>query len=171
MAPGRSWCTHRTIHDPNVCCGSWLRENSEIEFTNGTFLSTSINLENKSAGDGCRDKTIKKTILSALRARTFSRGLDQKLNSSSRANVFCLSLDNGHRGRGYVSLVPIGRCSFRPPKWVFCFKKRVEFLRANGAHRSGADKRQRFDHPPPWALTGRTRGSNQIATLATECLL
>jgi hypothetical protein len=62
----------------DVRCGSWLRENSEIEFTNGNFLSTSINLENKSAGDGCRDKTIKKTILRALRARTFSRGLGQR---------------------------------------------------------------------------------------------
>ena len=25
------------------------------------------------------------------------------------------------------------------------------FLSVNEAHRSGADKRQRFDHPPPWA--------------------
>ena len=25
------------------------------------------------------------------------------------------------------------------------------FLRVNEAHRSGADKRQRFEHPPPWA--------------------
>jgi hypothetical protein len=56
-----------------VGLGSWLRENSEIEFANGNFASTSINLENKSAGDGCRDKTIEKTILRAFRARTFSR--------------------------------------------------------------------------------------------------
>jgi hypothetical protein len=49
--------------------GSWLGENSEIEFANGNFVSTSI------AGDGCRDKTIEKTILRAFRARTFSRGL------------------------------------------------------------------------------------------------
>ncbi|MFY9952002.1 hypothetical protein, partial [Bradyrhizobium sp.] len=35
--------------------------------------STSVNLKNKSAGDGCRDKTIEKTILRAFRARTFSR--------------------------------------------------------------------------------------------------
>src|SRR5713226_2289978 len=64
--------------------GSWLRENSEIEFTNGNFLSTSINLENKSAGDGCRDKTIKKTILRALRARTFSRGLGHQRTSGDK---------------------------------------------------------------------------------------
>src|ERR1700686_1564994 len=32
-------------------------------------------------------------------------------------------------------------------------------VRMNQDHRSGADKRQRFDHPPPWALTGRPRGS------------
>src|ERR1700682_4539798 len=51
----------------------WLRENDEIEFANGNFVSTSINLKNKSAGDGCRDKTIEKTILRAFRARTFSR--------------------------------------------------------------------------------------------------
>ena len=37
-----------------------------------------INLKNKSAGDGCRDKTIEKTILRTFRARTFSRSLDQK---------------------------------------------------------------------------------------------
>src|SRR5260370_16803970 len=68
-------------HQVDVRHGSWLRENSEIELTNGNFLSTSINLENKSAGDGCRDKTIKKTILRALRALTFSRGLGQKRKS------------------------------------------------------------------------------------------
>jgi hypothetical protein len=33
------------------------------------------------------------------------------------------------------------------------------FLRMNQAHRSGADKRQRFDHPPTLGLSGRTRGS------------
>jgi hypothetical protein len=53
--------------------GPWLRENAGIEFANGNFVSTSINLKNKSAGDGCRDKTIEKTILRAFRARTFSR--------------------------------------------------------------------------------------------------
>ena len=40
-------------------------------------VSTSINLKNKSAGCGCRDKTIEKTILGAFRARTFSRGEGQ----------------------------------------------------------------------------------------------
>jgi hypothetical protein len=55
----------------NICSGSWLRENSEIEFANGNFVSTSINLKNKSAGDGCQDKTREKTILRAFRARTF----------------------------------------------------------------------------------------------------
>jgi hypothetical protein len=57
--------------------GSWLRENSEIEFANGKFVSTSIDLKNKSAGDGCQDKTIEKTILRAFRARTFSRSQGQ----------------------------------------------------------------------------------------------
>ncbi len=37
------------------------------------YLSYAINLKNKSAGDGCRDKTIEKTILRTFRARTFSR--------------------------------------------------------------------------------------------------
>src|SRR5258708_13005754 len=77
--------------------GSWLRENSEIEFANGNFVSTSINLKNKSAGDGCRDKTIEKTILRAFRARTFSRSLGQNRKSSMRANVFRCSPNNGHR--------------------------------------------------------------------------
>src|SRR5260221_2250956 len=63
---------------PNVRCGSWLRENAEIEFANGNFVSTSINLKNKSAGDGCRGKTIEKSILRAFRARTFSRSQGQK---------------------------------------------------------------------------------------------
>jgi hypothetical protein len=66
--------------------GSWLRENSEIEFANGNFVSTSINLKNKSAGDGCRDKTIEKTILRAFRARTFSRSLGQNRKYSLRAD-------------------------------------------------------------------------------------
>src|SRR5882762_6379097 len=60
------------------CFGSWLRENSEIEFANGSFVSTSIDLKNKNAGDGYRDKTIEKTILRAFRARTFSRSQGQK---------------------------------------------------------------------------------------------
>jgi hypothetical protein len=38
----------------DVRVGSWLRENSEIEFANGNFVSTSIDLKNKSAGGGCR---------------------------------------------------------------------------------------------------------------------
>jgi hypothetical protein len=66
---------------------SWLRENSEIELANRNFLSTSINLKNKSAGDGCRDKTIEKTIPRTLRARTFSRSLPQEQTSSGRSGV------------------------------------------------------------------------------------
>src|SRR5258705_7672012 len=57
---------------------SWLRENSETEFANGNFVSTSINLKNKRAGDGCQDKTIEKTIPRAFRARTFSRSQGPK---------------------------------------------------------------------------------------------
>jgi hypothetical protein len=68
--------------------GSWLRENVEIEFANGNFVSTSINLKNKSAGEGCRDKTIEKTILRAFRARTFSRSQGQNRKSSMRAYDF-----------------------------------------------------------------------------------
>jgi hypothetical protein len=65
----------------NVRLGSWPRENAEIEFANGNFVSTSVNLKNKSAGDGCRDKTIEKTILRAFRARTFSRSQGQQQTS------------------------------------------------------------------------------------------
>ena len=71
------------LHPFDVGYGSWLRENAKIEFTNGNFVSTSINLKNRSAGDGCRDKTIEKTnsaektILRAFRARTFSRSQGQ----------------------------------------------------------------------------------------------
>jgi hypothetical protein len=63
----------------NVRLGSWLRENAEIAFANGSFVSTSINLKNKSAGDDCRDKIIEKKILRAFGARTFSRSQGQKL--------------------------------------------------------------------------------------------
>jgi hypothetical protein len=69
-----------------VRSGSWLRENAEIEFANGNFVSTSINLKNKSAGDGCRDKIIEKTILRAFRARTFSRSQGQ---NASFGDVRC----------------------------------------------------------------------------------
>jgi hypothetical protein len=68
----------RAFGGPHVRFGSWLRENSEIEFANGNFVSTSIILKNKSAGDGCRDKTIEKTILRTFRARTFSRSQGQQ---------------------------------------------------------------------------------------------
>jgi hypothetical protein len=63
----------------DVAFGSWVRENSEIEFANGNFVSTSINLKNKSAGDGCRNKTIEKTILRTFRVLTFSRSQGQTL--------------------------------------------------------------------------------------------
>ncbi len=65
----------------NIAFGSWLRENSGIEFANGSFVSTSIDLKNKNAGDGYRDKTIEKTILRAFRARTFSRSQGQQATS------------------------------------------------------------------------------------------
>jgi hypothetical protein len=45
---------------------------------NGKFVSTSINLKNKSAGDGCQDKTIEKTILRAFRVRMFPHSQGQK---------------------------------------------------------------------------------------------
>src|ERR1700716_3683128 len=74
--------------------GSWLRENAGIEFANGNFVSTSINLKNKSAGDGCRDKTIEKTILGAFRARTFSRSQGQKADSQGMsASGYSITLD------------------------------------------------------------------------------
>src|SRR5258707_15027561 len=81
----------------NVRLGSWPRENAEIEFANGNFVSTSINLKNKSAGDGCRDKTIEKTIPRAFRARTFSRSQGQNRKSSMRAYVFRFAPESGRR--------------------------------------------------------------------------
>jgi hypothetical protein len=85
-----------------VGLGSWLRENAEIEFANGNFVSTSINLKNKSAGEGCRDKTIEKTILRAFLARPFLRSQGQRATSvgdpcdlfaSSRRRQFVLRPD------------------------------------------------------------------------------
>jgi hypothetical protein len=37
--------------------------------------------------------------------------------------------------------------------------KKLKFLRANEAHRSALLSHQRFDHPPPVGLSGRTRRS------------
>jgi hypothetical protein len=55
----------------------------ELNFANGDFVSTSINLKNKSAGDGRGDKTIEKTILRTFRARTFSRSQGQSRPKST----------------------------------------------------------------------------------------
>src|ERR1700694_2006065 len=68
-----------------VAFGSWPRENAEIEFANRNFVSTSINLKNKSAGDGRWDKTIEKTILRTFRARTFSRSQGQRRRFGGRS--------------------------------------------------------------------------------------
>src|ERR1700686_4768970 len=84
------------LQEQNGRSWSWLRENSEIDFANRNFVLTSINLKNKSAGDGCRDKTIEKTILRTFRARTFSRSLGQNRKSSTRANVFRSAPESGH---------------------------------------------------------------------------
>jgi hypothetical protein len=91
--------------------GSWLRENSEIEFANGNFVSTSINLKNESAGDGCRDKIIKKTILRAFRARTFSRGHGQKRTLAVESLYVRSALNNGHR-KSSVQIVSKAICAF-----------------------------------------------------------
>src|SRR6476620_1074840 len=48
--------------------------------------------------------------------------------------------------------------SSRRSSGVFLLKK-ANFVPMNQDHRSGADKRQRFNHPPPAGLSGRTRGS------------
>src|ERR1700722_19005896 len=79
-----------------MSAGSWLRGNSETEFANRKFVPTSINLKNESAGDGCGNKTIEKTILRTFRARTFSRSQGQKAKNSRRAHVFRFGSDNGH---------------------------------------------------------------------------
>jgi hypothetical protein len=44
-----------------------MTPNRNVDFL---IISTSINLKNKGAGDGCRDKTIEKAISRTLRART-----------------------------------------------------------------------------------------------------
>ena len=81
----------------DVRSGSWLRENAEIEFANGNFVSTSINLKNKSAGDGRWDKTIEKTFLRAFRARTFSRsqGHSRRFGRDSAVSGLPLRADTG----------------------------------------------------------------------------
>jgi hypothetical protein len=98
----------------DVGFGSWLRENSEIEFANGNFVLTSIILKNKSAGDSCRDKTIEKTIPRTFRARTFSRSLGQTEKNSVRAYVFRFTPELGHCSSQSACLKrakPGSRCS------------------------------------------------------------
>ena len=67
--------------------------------------------------------------------------LGQKLKGSRRANVFCSSLNNGHQDHNQLSTTEVGLFVFLIP----------EFLRVNEAHRSGAFKPRRFDHPSPQA--------------------
>ena len=88
------------IASTDVGFGSWLRQNAEIEFANGNFVSTSINLKNKSAGDGCRDKTIEKTILRAFRARTFSRSQGSKDDLKAQKLFLRCTPETGHRRTG-----------------------------------------------------------------------
>ena len=52
-------------------------------------------MKNKSAGDGCRDKIIEKTILRAFRARTFSRSQGQR-QTSGRVRAGSVHPDSGH---------------------------------------------------------------------------
>jgi hypothetical protein len=92
----------------------------------------------------CREKAIENIFLLVLGFRTFSHSLGHKSKSSRRANVFCSLLNNGHQDR-HISLVP--PCSLRQPKLGFCLKK-LNFLRANEAHRSAGKNAQRFHHPP-----------------------
>jgi hypothetical protein len=58
----------------------------KIEFANRNFISTSIDLKNKSAGGDCPDKTIEKTILRTFRLRMFSRSHVQKRTSRSETS-------------------------------------------------------------------------------------
>jgi hypothetical protein len=99
--------THTVLvaHQADVAFGSWLRENSEIEFANGNFVSTSINLKNKSAGDGCRDKTIEKTILRAFRARTFSRSQGQSRpgRAGSKSGHVSCAAESGNKFRALAT--------------------------------------------------------------------
>jgi len=91
----------------DVSKGSWLRENADIEFANGNFVSTSINLKNKSAGDGRWDKTKEKTFLRAFRARTFSRsqGQSRRFNDVRVTSALPLIADLRRKDR-HVRKVP-----------------------------------------------------------------
>jgi len=96
------------LHSSDVRFGSWLRENADIEFANGNFVSTSINLKNKSAGDGRWDKTIEKTFLRAFRARTFSRSQGQKRKWRHFQNRSAVPPTTDiRRGERHVCFVPI----------------------------------------------------------------
>src|SRR6476660_362137 len=91
----------------------------------------------------------------------------EKLNASR-----CFLLFPQQRTSRPHNLVPIGGLvAFDHRSGSFCFL-RPEFLRVNEAHRSRADKLQRFDHPPPHGWSGRTRGSkSDLKYSQPQCLL
>src|SRR5258705_12694561 len=77
----------------------------------------------------------------------------QKAKYSERADDFRLTPENGHHTSGLS---------------VF----NSNSVRVNQAHRSSADKLQRFDHPPPHGWSGRTRGSkSDLKYSQPQCLL
>jgi hypothetical protein len=81
---------------------------------------------------------------------TVGHPLGQKLNSSSRTNVFCSSLNKGHQDH---SLVPIGRLVAFDPRSGFSVLKKLKILRMNQAHRSERRVPQRFKHPQRESLS------------------
>jgi len=81
----------------DVCCGSRLCENSEVQFACRRSISISSIWKTNSAGNHCREKTIEKPILRILGSCTFSHSLGQKRKGSLRAYVFRSSPNSGHR--------------------------------------------------------------------------
>ena len=108
----------------DVSKGSWLlRENADIEFANGNFVSTSIDLKNRSACDSCRGKTIEKNNSARFScARVFTQpGSNSEVRARKWADRFTVknrhhqpglsapkSAMNGH-GRLFDHLVGTGK--------------------------------------------------------------
>src|SRR6266849_4672936 len=77
----------RLLRCSDVCCGSRLCENSEVQFACRRSISISSIWKTNSAGNHYREKTIEKTILRILGSCTFSHSLGHELKGSRRAHL------------------------------------------------------------------------------------
>ena len=100
--------------------------NSEIEFASGKFDSTSINLKNKSAGDGCLDKTKEKTILRSC-AHVFTQpgSIATEGDPAAKLAMSAMHAESGSRSdQSFSGLAISYRGLMALPETLFKFRNR-----------------------------------------------